>query len=107
MCGREAWAKRWPLEQRTLLPAEASDTSLEERKMSFEMKPTLELVQIVAAGGGLRLDAGMRPTLDLVQIASAAARGGARVTFSGLKARPTLDLVQIAAPGKGCVTLEG
>ncbi|OHB39322.1 MAG: hypothetical protein A2Y09_03560 [Planctomycetes bacterium GWA2_39_15] len=75
--------------------------------MSFELKTTMELVQIAAAGGGFRLDAAMRTTPELVQIAAAASRTGARVTFAGLKFRTTPELVQISAAGKGCVFLEG
>ncbi|MCY3019827.1 MAG: hypothetical protein NTW87_12470 [Planctomycetota bacterium] len=73
--------------------------------MSFELRPTAELVQI-AAGGGFRLDAALRPTPELVQIAATASGRGARVTFAGLKLRPTQELVQIAAAGKGCVYFE-
>jgi hypothetical protein len=75
--------------------------------MSFELKPTHELVQIAAAGGGFTLKAGLKPTHELVQIAAAARGSGARVTFTGLSLRPTHELVQIAAAGKGVVTLEG
>ena len=75
--------------------------------MSFELKPTHELVQIAAAGGGFRLDANLRPTLELIQIAAAARNSGAHVTFAGLTLRPTHELIQIAAAGKGIVVLEG
>jgi DNA replication protein len=74
--------------------------------MSFEMKTTLELVQIAAAGGGFHLDAKTRTTLELVQIAAAASQKGARLAFAGLNMRTTAELVQIAAAGKGCVVLE-
>jgi hypothetical protein len=75
--------------------------------MSFELKPTHELIQIAAAGGGFRLDAALRPTHELIQIAAAAKSGGAQVTFAGLKLRPTHELIQISAAGKGVVILEG
>jgi len=75
--------------------------------MSFELKPTHELVQIAAAGGGFRLDATLRPTHELVQIAAAAKSSGATVTFAGLTLRPTHELIQIGAAGKGVVVLEG
>jgi hypothetical protein len=75
--------------------------------MSFELRTTLDLVQLAAAGGGFRLDANLRPTLELVQIAAAARNGGARVTFAGLTMRPQQELVQIAAAGKRAVVLEG
>jgi hypothetical protein len=75
--------------------------------MSFELKPTHELIQIAAAGGGFRLDAGLRPTHELIQIASAAKNSGAQITFSGLGLRSTHELIQISAAGKGVVILEG
>ena len=75
--------------------------------MSFALRPTNDLIQIAAVGGGFTLDATLRPTNDLIQIAAAASRNGARVTFTGLKIRPTNDLIQIAAAGKGAVVLEG
>ena len=75
--------------------------------MSFELKPTNELVQIAAAGGGFRLDSSLRPTHELVQIAAAARTSGAQVTFAGLSLRPTYELIQIASAGKGIVILEG
>ena len=75
--------------------------------MSFELRPTLDLIQIAAAGGGFRLDEKLRPTVDLIQIAAAVAIKGATVTFAGLNLRPTLELIKIAAAGKGYVILEG
>lgn len=75
--------------------------------MSFELKPTHELIQIAAAGGGFRLDAGLRPTHELIQIAAVAKNSGARITFGGLSLRPTHELIQISAAGKGVVILEG
>lgn len=75
--------------------------------MSFELKPTPELIRIAAAGGGFRLDAKLRPTPELIQIAVAASKHGAQVTFTGLNLRPTPELIQIASAGKGFVILEG
>jgi DNA replication protein len=75
--------------------------------MSFEDRPTPDLLRVAAAGGGFRLDASLRPTSDLVRIATAAFEAGARVTFAGLNARPTSELLQIAMAGKGFVVLEG
>jgi len=75
--------------------------------MSFELKPTRELVQIAAAGGGFVLDGSLKPTRELVQIAAAGSNNSARLTFTGLALRPTRELVQIAAAGKGCVILAG
>lgn len=71
--------------------------------MSFQLKPTRELVQIAAAGGGFVLDGSLKPTRELVQIAAAGSTTGARLTFTGLGLKPTRELVQIAAAGRGCV----
>ncbi|HDY7836846.1 TPA: hypothetical protein RQK39_004255 [Vibrio vulnificus] len=73
--------------------------------MSFETRPTRELVQIAAAGGGFELNGATKPTRELVQIAAAGSTTGANLTFTGLSTRPTRELVQIASAGKGCVTL--
>lgn len=75
--------------------------------MSFELKPTHELIQMAAAGGGFRLDAALRPTQDLIQLASAAAGSGAKIVLAGLNLRPTHELIQISAAGKGAVFFEG
>jgi hypothetical protein len=75
--------------------------------MSFEHKPTADLVQIAAAGGGIILDAAYRQTPDLIQIAAAGAKGNARLVFKGMTYRQQADLIQIAAAGKGSVQFEG
>ena len=74
--------------------------------MALDAKPTSELIQIAAAGGGFRLNAKTRSIADLVQIAAAAKNGGATVIFAGISARRTTDLVQIGAAGKGAVIFE-
>lgn len=75
--------------------------------MSFELRPTVDLIRIAAAGGGFTLTATLRPTDDLIRVAAAASNSGARVVFTGLKLRPTADLIRIAAAGKGSVAFEG
>lgn len=75
--------------------------------MSSRGRPTLDLMQIAASGGGFVLDAAGRPTVDLQRIAASAASRGAKVIFRGMEARPTLDLQQIAAAGRGVVTFVG
>lgn len=69
-------------------------------------RTTDELIQIVAAGGGLILDAAPRPTNDLIQIASAASGNRVPLQFRGMDTRPTSDLIQIAAAARGCVMFE-
>lgn len=75
--------------------------------MSFQLRPTHDLVMIANAGGGFILDAALRPTSDLIQIATAANRGGARVPLRGLTLRPTHDLLLIANAGGGHVQFSG
>lgn len=75
--------------------------------MSFENRPTDDLVRLAAAGGGFRLDAGMRSTDELVRIAAAAGNSGAQIVLAGMAPRPIDDLVRIGAAGKGLVRLEG
>ena len=75
--------------------------------MSFQMRPTNDLIRIASAGGGFTLDADVRPTEDLIRIASAASAAGARVHFRGLSLRPTDDLIRIGSAGRGVVSFEG
>jgi DNA replication protein len=75
--------------------------------MSFQDRPTDDLVRIAAAGGGFRLDAAGRPTGDLVTIAAAASEWGVPLIFAGLDGRSTDDLVRIADAGEGNVVFEG
>lgn len=74
--------------------------------MALKHRQTLDLMQIVAAGGSVRFDASARTTADLMQIAASAAKGGARVYFAGMGNRIAADLMQIASAGKGAVTFE-
>ena len=69
------------------------------------MRTTEELLRIVAAGGGMRLDASKMTTDDLVAIAAALSQN-ARLILTGLGARSTDDLVRIAAAGRGGVFFE-
>ena len=70
------------------------------------MKPTHELIQIAASGGGLRLAASSKPTHELIQIAAAASNKGCHVYLTNAGVKPTHELIQIGAAGKGCVVFE-
>ncbi len=65
-----------------------------------------DFVKILAAGGGLTLDAGTKSKDELVQIATAAAGSEAGVTFRNVTALAVDDLVEIVTAGDGCITLE-
>lgn len=67
-------------------------------------RTTVDCMQVVAAGGGITLDASKRTTIELMQIAAAASRTGAAVILTGSEFKPTTDLLQIASAGKGCVS---
>lgn len=75
--------------------------------MSFQSRPTDDLVRIAAAGAGFRLAAAARSKDDLVRIAAAASDWGVRLIFTGMDARSTDELVQIAEAGDGNVEFEG
>jgi ABC-type branched-subunit amino acid transport system substrate-binding protein len=74
--------------------------------MGFSMKTTDEIVKIVAAGGGLVVEAGRRTTDELIKIATAAKHSGATVVFRNMAVRKTDALMKIAAAGKGKVIFE-
>lgn len=69
-------------------------------------KPPESLIRILAAGGGLRLDAGRYPPDMLVRFAAAAASGGAPLILENADSKPPDDLVRIAAAGEGRVMFE-
>ena len=75
--------------------------------MSFQDRPTEDLVRIARAGAGFRLDTGGRSTDDLVAIAAAASDWGTRLAFTGVGSRFTDELVLIAEAGEGNVEFEG
>lgn len=67
---------------------------------------TEQIVQIVAAGGGVIVDGAGKMTEQLVQIASAASRSGALVIVKNANKKMTEQLVQIASAGKGRVIFD-
>ena len=74
--------------------------------MSFETKTPDDLIRILTAGGGVRLNAGLWQTDDLVRIATAAGSSGALLFLSGMSIRMIGELARIGAAGKGCVVFE-
>jgi hypothetical protein len=74
--------------------------------MSFEMRPTSDLIQIARAGGGFILDAQLRNTSDLIQIAKAASETNARIVLRGMQMRSTADLIAIGRAGNGSIVFE-
>ncbi len=68
------------------------------------MKPTPDLMKIIAEGGNLDLSDVTKPATDLIQLATAAAARGVSLTISDRK--PIADLVQIVRAGNGSVTVK-
>lgn len=69
-------------------------------------RSTDDLVKIVAAGGGLILDAEAKSTDELIKIANAAAESEAFVTMRKVGEKNTDELIKIAAAGDGAVVFE-
>lgn len=69
-------------------------------------KTTEQLRQILAAGGGLIIDAGSKTTDQLRQIAATAATAGTTVTMTNTNSKTTDQLRQIAAAGPGHVIFD-
>lgn len=74
--------------------------------MAFELYMVDDLIRLANAGAGFRIDAKLRQTHDLVRIATAAAKGGARITFAGMKLRQRDDLIRIAVAGQGNISFD-
>ena len=64
------------------------------------------MIQILAAGGGLIIDASVRTPDQLVQMAAAAASGGSTLILRNADSKMPDQLVQIAAAGEGRVIFE-
>jgi len=69
-------------------------------------KTTTQVVQIIAAGGGVILNAREKTTKNLAQIASTAAESGATVILRNADGKTTSQLVEIATARRGRVIFE-
>jgi len=69
-------------------------------------RSTDDLVKIVAAGGGLILDAEGKSTDELMKIVRAAGKGEALVTIRNMGEKTTEELISLAAAGDGMVVFE-
>lgn len=67
--------------------------------MALRSKLQSDLLQIVAAGGGLRINIGSKLTSDVIQLAAAAKQSGATLELYGMASKLTSDLVKIASAG--------
>jgi len=62
-----------------------------------------DLIQIIANGGGVEIDAANYSTQDLSHMAANARNSGAHLVFYNAQTKSTPELVQIAANGKAHV----
>jgi DNA replication protein len=69
-------------------------------------RSTDDLVKILAAGGGLVLDAGRKSIDDLMKIARAGAEGECLVTMRNVGEKTTEELIKIVTVGDGSVVFE-
>jgi hypothetical protein len=74
--------------------------------MSFPGKTTDDLINIMRAGAGMRIDVLGRTTDELMQIAAAAKSGGGQLTIVGMSVYNTGDLMRIGRAGSGHVIFE-
>lgn len=66
-------------------------------------KTTDQLVRIIAAGGGMRIDANSKTIDQLVRMAAAGAKRQSQLVIINAQSKTTDQLVRIAAAGDGCV----
>lgn len=71
--------------------------------MEFKGKLQSDLLKIVSAGGGLRINLGQKLTSDVIELAEAAKRSDATIELYGFTQKLTSDLVKIATAGGGKV----
>lgn len=74
--------------------------------MAFKGKTMDDLIRIMSAGAGFRLDARARAMDELILIAAASKSGGGRLVLTGMSIYNTDDLMRIASAGAGHVTFE-
>jgi len=74
--------------------------------MALDLLRTDQLIEIVRAGGGLKINASIRKTADLMSLAQAAAAKQVSLHFTGCSLKQPEDLLAIARAGAGCVVFE-
>lgn len=67
---------------------------------------TDDLIKIIEASGGLKLDVGTKSKDELVRIATTAGQFEVGVTFRNVTGMNVDDLAEIAEAGDGCITFE-
>jgi hypothetical protein len=69
-------------------------------------RPKKELIQLLAAGAGLIVEAQAKKTSDLIELASQAKTTGVTIIFMGMHNKSTSDLIRIASAGRAHVIFE-
>ena len=67
---------------------------------------TDDLIKIMEASSGLKLDVGTKSKDELVKIATTAGQFEVGVTFRNVTGMNVDDLAEIAEAGDGCITFE-
>lgn len=67
---------------------------------------TDDLIKIIEASSGLKLDVGTKSKDELVRIATTAGQFEVGVTFRNVTGMNVDDLAEIAEAGDGCITFE-
>ncbi len=67
---------------------------------------TDDLIKIMEASSGLKLDVGTKSKDELVRIATTAGQFEVGVTFRNVTGMNVDDLAEIAEAGDGCITFE-
>lgn len=73
--------------------------------MSFDQKPTYELIGIAKAGLGFTMSVLNKPVDDLIQIAAAAQHHGAKITFTEIADLSEAEIQRIKLAGKDNIVL--
>ena len=80
-------------------------TTVEFKKLLF-MKLTSEIINILNAGGSVKINYKSKLTSELINIAMAASKNNVTLICTNAGCKLTSELINIAAAGKGHVVFE-
>lgn len=68
---------------------------------------TIDMIRVVAAGGGLRVDCKGKTIMDLIRIAAVAKQNNSGfLVLTNTQNMSTMDMIKISAAGKGHVLFD-